>query len=108
MSCTEARRRRECEEADCPVMRFCTIYWGKQCVRQDGNRVPRFKGHGSPYRQASKELERPVQVERIGTLGAVIWLAKPDEDEELLGELADDGPVRHPMQRLFDGAVVER
>lgn len=108
MSRTEARRRQECKEADCSVIKYCQIHWGKECVRQDGNKIPRFRGAGSPYRRAARELERPVQVERIGSLGTVIWLAKPDEDEELLGELADDGPVRHPMQRLFDGAVVEK
>lgn len=100
MGYVEARRRAECEEADCPVMRYCRVYWGHQCIRQFGRKIPRFRGTGNPYRRAARELERPVQVEQVGTLGTVIWLAKDEEEPKL--ELADDGPVRHPIQRAYE------
>ena len=98
----EFERTEQCRQMDCPVIQSCQVKWGRECVRQSGSRIPRFKGHGSPYRQASRELERPLRVEPVGTLGTVIWLNQPDEDER-----PEDMP-RHPLQRIFDGETLRR
>ena len=39
----EKKRKRECWAAGCPKLGFCETYWGKECKRLGGERIPRFR-----------------------------------------------------------------
>jgi len=65
---------------DCPIIKECAVYWGRECVHQYGNKVPRFKYLGNPYKRAAQRLKKRVDIETFGNLGMVVWL---NEDEEL-------------------------
>ena len=80
----EHQRLEQCRQMDCPVLPDCAIYWGKDCAKQHGKKVPRL-GPGA-YRRAKVRLAVPVVTERIGQLGQVFWL-------------------RHPFQETFERAV---
>lgn len=86
MTRVEYERLDQCQQMDCPVMPDCAIYWGKECTKQHGNKVPRLRS--GAFRRARTRLQVPVVSERIGTLGTVFYL-------------------RHPMQETFERAVEE-
>ncbi|MHB8182626.1 MAG: hypothetical protein ACYDDN_02585 [Candidatus Desulforudaceae bacterium] len=84
MTRVEYERLDQCQQMDCPVMPDCAIYWGKECTKQHGNKVPRLRS--GAFRRAKVRLAVPVVTEQIGRLGQVFWL-------------------RHPMQETFERAV---
>lgn len=75
----ERERLEQCEIMDCPIIKECAVYWGKECVHQYGNKVPRFKYHGNPYRRAARRLEKRLSVETFGELGMVVWLNEEED-----------------------------
>ena len=84
MTKLERERLEQCRQMDCLVLPDCAIYWGKECTKQHGNKVPRLRS--GAFRRARTRLQVPVVSERIGTLGTVFYL-------------------RHPMQETFERAV---
>ena len=84
MSFVEYQRREECKAIDCPVLPDCTVCWGRDCIKQHGNKIPRLRP--GAYRRARGRLRVPVSSERIGKIGTVFYL-------------------RHPMQETFERAV---
>lgn len=43
MNRVERERLVQCQEMDCPLMPDCRVKWGKRCVKQFGNKVPRLQ-----------------------------------------------------------------
>ncbi|AYO30616.1 hypothetical protein D2962_08260 [Biomaibacter acetigenes] len=43
MTKKERERTRYCLLARCRYYRRCQVKWGKDCVRQQGSKIPRFK-----------------------------------------------------------------
>ena len=60
-------RRENCDS--CNHSMFCMIYWGKECRRQGGNRIPRMKSMMTPARRKAdnKEQNRSVRPENQRT-----------------------------------------
>lgn len=58
MSKKDIQRKWQCR--GCLDMKFCTVYWGYECSRNGGQRIPRMK-----YRDWNRQEPKPNQVVTI-------------------------------------------
>lgn len=52
MSEKDIQRKRQC--SGCWDMKYCTVYWGRECSRNGGQRIPRMQ-----YRDWNKQDPKP-------------------------------------------------
>lgn len=76
MTRVEAQRRRECKEMDCVWYDDCLVKWGKECIKQFGNKIPRLP-EGAISR-AKRGLRLP-RVERISN-NIIFWLSRQTDE----------------------------
>jgi len=43
MTKIECERKEACDQAKCRSINKCAVHWGKDCNRQGGKKIPRFR-----------------------------------------------------------------